>query len=111
MTYDPEADAALVYLGRGKTPETVEIKSDLIVDDDADGRILGLEILSASRQLAPGRMVKRPAPGCEGRPFRHGPSGTGMSVASAGSSTGEIGAQDAACGSDQLLLELFVVAL
>ena len=54
MTCDPEADAALVYLARGKIAETAEIQSDLVVDDAIDICILSLEILSANRQLARG---------------------------------------------------------
>lgn len=62
MTCDPEVDAALVYLGRGKIAESAEIKSDLIIDYAAHGRILAMEILSASRQLAPGEWSSARAP-------------------------------------------------
>ena len=62
MTYDPEADAAYIYLGRGKVAETKE-EGPFIYDIDASGRILGLEILSASKVLAPGSWSKARLPG------------------------------------------------
>ena len=62
MTYDPEADAAYIYLGRGKVAETRE-EGPFIYDVDASGRILGIEILSASKVLAPGDWNKARRPG------------------------------------------------
>ena len=55
MTYDPEADAAYIYLGRGKIIETAEA-GPFIYDVDAEGRVIG--ILSASKVLAPGDWQK-----------------------------------------------------
>ena len=62
MTYDPEADAAFVYLadriGPGEAPRSLmcdlEIQEGaviLLLDDD--GRVLGIELLGASRLLPP----------------------------------------------------------
>lgn len=62
MAYDPEADAAYIYLGRGKVVETKE-KGPFIYDVDASGMILGIEILSASKVLAPGDWSKARLPG------------------------------------------------
>jgi uncharacterized protein YuzE len=62
MTYDPEADAVYIYIGRGKI-DRQEAIGDLIADVDADGRILGIEILSASEMLAPGDWQKARRPG------------------------------------------------
>lgn len=62
MTYDPEADAAYIYLGRGKIVETAEA-GPFIYDVDADGRVIGIEILSASKVLAPGEWRKARLPG------------------------------------------------
>ena len=62
MTYDPEADAAYIYLGRGKVAETKE-QGPFLYDVDASGRILGIEILSASKVLAPGQWSKVRLPG------------------------------------------------
>ena len=62
MTYDPEADAAYIYLGRGKVAATKE-EGPFLYDVDASGKILGLEILSASKVLAPGDWSKARLPG------------------------------------------------
>jgi uncharacterized protein YuzE len=61
MTYDPEADAVYVLLARAKVDRTEEA-GPFIYDLDADGRICGIEILSASKVLAPGdwQSVRRP---------------------------------------------------
>jgi uncharacterized protein YuzE len=53
MTYDPEADAVYIHLGRGKIEETAEA-SPFICDVDAVGRVIGIEILHVSQVLAPG---------------------------------------------------------
>jgi Uncharacterized conserved small protein len=62
MTYDPEADAAYVYLvdeiGAGEVERTVpvdpvEIGGMINLDFDADGYLLGIEILDASKFLPP----------------------------------------------------------
>ena len=61
MTYDPEADAAYIYLGKGKI-DGQEEHGPFICDVDAQGRVIGIEILSASRVMAPGdwRNARRP---------------------------------------------------
>jgi uncharacterized protein YuzE len=61
MTYDPEADAVYIYLGRGSVDHQDET-GPFISDVDAEGRVLGIEIRSASRVLAPGdwRQARRP---------------------------------------------------
>lgn len=62
VTHDSEADAAYVYLvdqiARGEVASTrvsgIELaNASLTVDFDADGRVLGIEILGASRVLRP----------------------------------------------------------
>jgi uncharacterized protein YuzE len=62
MTYDPEADAVYIYLGRGKIDHQEEA-GPFISDVDAEGRVLGIEILSVSKVLAPGdwRQARRPS--------------------------------------------------
>ena len=62
MTYDPEADAVYLYLGRGKIAETRE-DGPFIYDVDETGRIIGIEILAASKVLAPGDWKKARLPG------------------------------------------------
>jgi uncharacterized protein YuzE len=62
MTYDPETDAAYIYPGRGKIAET-KLDCPFIYDVDAAGKILGIEILSASQVLASGDWTKSRLPG------------------------------------------------
>lgn len=64
MTYDPEADAAYIYLGRGTIDRTEEA-GPFLYDVDAEGRVIGIEILSCSRVLAPGRWSDAPRPSLE----------------------------------------------
>ena len=61
VTYDPEADAVYIRVGRG-TIDRQEEAGPFIYDVDAEGRVLGIEILSASKVLAPGdwRNARRP---------------------------------------------------
>ena len=62
MTYDSEADAAYIHLARGKVAETKE-EGPFIYDVDRAGKILGIEILSASKILAAGEWSKSRLPG------------------------------------------------
>jgi uncharacterized protein YuzE len=50
ITYDPEADAVYI-VGRGTVDRTEEA-GPFVYDVGAEGRILGIEILSASKFLA-----------------------------------------------------------
>jgi uncharacterized protein YuzE len=62
VTYDPEADAVYLRIGRGKVDHTEEA-GPFIYDVDAEGRVLGIEILSASKTLAPGDWKNAQLPG------------------------------------------------
>jgi len=62
-TYDPEADAAYVSLGETAIVDSDEIAPGVVVDYDADGRIVGFELLSVSRVVAPGGWKNWPLPG------------------------------------------------
>jgi uncharacterized protein YuzE len=61
LTYDPSIDAAYIYfgeIGHGGVKYTYtaspEISTDMInLDFDGDGRLVGVEVLSASRTLPP----------------------------------------------------------
>ena len=57
MSYDSEADAVYIAVGRGKVERTEEA-GPFIYDVDANGLIIGIEILSASKVLAPGDWKK-----------------------------------------------------
>jgi uncharacterized protein YuzE len=60
-TYDAEADAVYITVGRGTIDRTEEA-GPFIYDVDADGHIIGIEILSASKVLAPGDWKKARSP-------------------------------------------------
>ena len=62
MTYDPQADAAYIYLSRGNIDHQEEI-GPFICDVDPEGRIVGIEILDASKLLAPGERKRARKPG------------------------------------------------
>jgi uncharacterized protein YuzE len=59
VTYDPSVDAAYIYLREAAARDASytyvaepEIPTDLIdLDFDSDGRLIGVEVLSASRHL------------------------------------------------------------
>jgi uncharacterized protein YuzE len=53
LTYDPEADAVYIHVAGDKIDRQDEA-GPFIYDMDAAGRIVGIEILSASKVLAPG---------------------------------------------------------
>ena len=69
ITYDPEADAVYIALVRGKVERTKEARP-FLYDLDADGHIVGIEILSASKMLAPGdwQKARRPTASPRERP-------------------------------------------
>ena len=57
ITYDPDADAVYITVGRGTVDRTEEA-GPFIYDVDGEGHILGIEILSASNVLAAGDWKK-----------------------------------------------------
>ncbi|RAI41502.1 DUF2283 domain-containing protein [Rhodoplanes roseus] len=60
-TYDPEADAVYLRVGRGKIARQEE-NGPFICDVDSQGRILSIETLSARAVLAPGAWQDAPLP-------------------------------------------------
>jgi uncharacterized protein YuzE len=62
ITYDAEADAVYITVGRGKVDRTEEA-GPFIYDVDAEGHIVGIEILSVSKVLAPGDWKKADSAG------------------------------------------------
>jgi len=60
-SYDPEADAVYITVGKGTFAQTLEA-GPFVYDVDAEGRILGIEILSASMVLADGDWKKAGLP-------------------------------------------------
>ena len=57
ITYDSEADAVYITVGRGTVDRTEEA-GPFIYEVDQEGYILGIEILSASNVLAAGDWKK-----------------------------------------------------
>jgi uncharacterized protein YuzE len=52
INYDKEVDAVSVTLRKGKVDRTIEIAPEILLDFDADGNPLYLEILGASDKLS-----------------------------------------------------------
>ena len=51
VTYDPEVDALTILLSDVAVEESDEAKPGVILDYDATGNIVGLEILNASKRV------------------------------------------------------------
>ncbi len=51
VTYDPEVDAAYIYLKREPVLKTEVVTDAVNIDLDADGNLIGIEILWASTQF------------------------------------------------------------
>lgn len=52
ITYRPEDNAAYLRLSPGKVLQSAEVSPDVVFDYDADGRIVGIELLDAKAQLS-----------------------------------------------------------
>lgn len=50
VEYDPQADAMYIRLRQGDVADSDEIRDGVVVDYDASGEVLGIELLSASRR-------------------------------------------------------------
>jgi uncharacterized protein YuzE len=70
MTYDPEADALYIKLSDQRPVEGADA-GPFVLDYNADNQVVGLELLSASKVLAPGEWsnAPRPAPGKDGHAY------------------------------------------
>ena len=53
VRYDEAADALYIRLAKGKYYKSDEIQEGFILDYDADGNVIGIEILEASSVLTP----------------------------------------------------------
>jgi uncharacterized protein YuzE len=51
MNYDPKTDTLSIELAPGTVTESDEDKPGVILDYDAEGNLLGLEILDASKRI------------------------------------------------------------
>ena len=53
LEFDPTADAAYFEIAPSEVETTKEIESGIIADYDADGHLVGIEILSVSKRARP----------------------------------------------------------
>ncbi len=60
IQYDPGVDVLMIRLRDGKVEESDEVAPGMIVDFDADGRPLSIEILNAQRLLSPDAKLELP---------------------------------------------------
>ena len=55
IEYDKEADAAYIYLAgdikEGGAKKTIELNDNILLDFDAEGKLIGVEVLDASKVL------------------------------------------------------------
>ncbi len=62
IEYDKEADAGYIYLVEeikdGEAVKTIELEPNIILDFNKDGKLLGIEILNASKVLNKELLIK-----------------------------------------------------
>ncbi len=51
MHYDPKADAAYLRFSEQPVVESEEVSEGVVLDFDAEGRMVGMEVLSARKHL------------------------------------------------------------
>ncbi len=49
--YDKKIDAVYIELGKGKYEVTRKISDAILVDEDKNGKVLGIEILDVSKNI------------------------------------------------------------
>lgn len=52
MRYDPKVDAIYIDLAKGVYKKSRKISDAVLVDEDKEGKILGIEILSAKKNIS-----------------------------------------------------------
>jgi uncharacterized protein YuzE len=57
IEYDPQADAMYIRLGAGPVTDSDEVRPDVVLDFDEQGRVIGIEMLGASKQVGNPREV------------------------------------------------------
>lgn len=51
MKYDSKVDAVYIELSNGKYSKTRKISNTILVDEDSKGKVLGIEILDAKKNV------------------------------------------------------------
>ena len=52
MKYDTKVDAAYIELARGRYKKTRKVSDVILVDEDSSGKVLGIEILDATKNIS-----------------------------------------------------------
>jgi len=50
VQYDPAADAMYIRLAEGTVADSDEVREGVVLDYDASGRVLGIEVLNISQR-------------------------------------------------------------
>lgn len=50
VQYDPSADAMYIRLAEGKVADSDEVRDGVVLDYDANGKVLGIEVLKLSQR-------------------------------------------------------------
>lgn len=50
IEYDPKADAMYIRLAAGTVADSDEVREGVVLDYDADGKVLGIEMLDVSKR-------------------------------------------------------------
>jgi uncharacterized protein YuzE len=58
LEYDPEADAAYIRFSSERIKESEEVSAGIVLDYDAQGHVVGMEVLHARQNLPPAVPVK-----------------------------------------------------
>jgi uncharacterized protein YuzE len=58
VTYDPDADAAYIRFSPEAVQDSEEVSDGIVLDYDAEGRIVGMEVLDARAHLSPDLLTK-----------------------------------------------------
>jgi uncharacterized protein YuzE len=56
-TYDPEVDALYVRFADAPVIESEEVSAGVVLDFDADGRIVAIELLDATKHISVGAEI------------------------------------------------------
>lgn len=58
IKYRPEDNAAYIRLSQEKIIQSAEVSPDIVFDYDAEGRIVGIEVLDARAHLSPALLIE-----------------------------------------------------